>query len=122
MTCQEAEALSLLFQKHLAKVSVSKTYLTGICNRSRDTEGLKTLTDSSCSVSSLTAALLDCDCCTNGVSPASILKTDRLDTLDLSIYIQSCILCNLLCLFDRSDTIAIQNRIDLVNTSLIGLK
>ena len=52
-------------------------------------EAEKTLTDSSCSVSSLTAALLDCDCCTNGVSPASILKTDRLDTLDLSIYIQS---------------------------------
>src|SRR5699024_7219487 len=46
MACQEAEALCLFFQKHLTQVAVSKAYFTGISNGSRNTESLKTFTDS----------------------------------------------------------------------------
>ena len=88
---------------------MAKTYLTGICNGTRDTECLKSLTDRCCCVRCLSAVLLDCDCCTCNVCPACILEADRLNALDLIVYIKTSILCNLLCLFKRSDTIAVQN-------------
>ena len=37
MPCQEAEAVGLFFQKHLAQVAVAKAYLTGIGNGSGNT-------------------------------------------------------------------------------------
>ena len=107
MSCQETEAVGILFQKHLSKVSVSKTNLTGICYGTGNTEGLKSLTDCCCCFRCLSAVLLDCDCCAYCVCPASIFKADRLDALYKRIYIKSCILCNFLSFFQRSDSIAV---------------
>ena len=52
MACEECEALCVLFKKHLAEVTVTKTNLSLVSYRARDTESLKSLTDSSSSVSS----------------------------------------------------------------------
>ena len=86
---------------------MSKTYFSVVSNRTRDTECLKTLADCCSSISSLCASFLDCDCSTYCVSPASVLKTDRLNLLHLIIYIQTSIFGNLLRLFDGADTIAV---------------
>ena len=40
MSRQETETVSILFQQHLAQVTMAKTYLTGICNGTGDTECL----------------------------------------------------------------------------------
>ena len=107
MSSQEAEALCLLFQKHFTKVTMTKTYFTMVSNGTRDTESLKTFTDSGGSVSSSSAVFLDSDSCTYDVSPASVLEADRLDLFDLIINVQTGILCDLLCFFDVSNTIAV---------------
>ena len=119
MACQEAEALGILFQKHLSKVSMSQTYLTLVCYRTRNTESLKALSDGCSSLGSLAAVLLDCDSGAYDVSPACVLKADRLNALDLVVYIQSGVLRNLLSFLDGSNAIAVQNLIDFVNSSFI---
>ena len=61
---------------------MAKTDLTLVSNRAGDTESLKSLTDSSSSVSSLCAALLDSDSAAYCVSPLSVLEADRLNALN----------------------------------------
>ena len=107
MACKETETVCILFQKHLSQISVSKTNLTLVCYRTRNTECLKALTDSCGSVSSLSAALLDRDGSAYCISPARILKADRLDLLNLSINVKACIFCNLFSFLDRSNAIAV---------------
>ena len=85
----------------------SKTYFSVVSNRSRNTESLKSFSDSCSSVSSSLAACLDCDCSTYCVSPCSILKADRLNFLNLVIYIKTSVFCDFLSFFDRADSIAI---------------
>ena len=119
VACQEAEALGVLLQEHLSKVSMSQTYLTLVSYRTRDTESLQALSDGGGSVGSLAAALLDGDSRAGDVSPACVLKADRLNALDLVVYVQSGVLCNLLCFLERSNAIAVQNLIDFVNSSFI---
>ena len=41
----ETEALGFLLKEHLAQVSMSQTYFTGIGNRTRDTKCLQSLSD-----------------------------------------------------------------------------
>ena len=98
---------------------MSKTYLSVVCNGTRDTECLKTLSDCCSSISGSCASLLDCDRSAYGVSPASVLKTDRLDFLYLIVYVKPSVFCDFLSLFDRADTIAVKHSVNLVNSSLI---
>ena len=105
MAGEECEALGVLFQEHLAKVSMSETNLAAVSYGSRDTEGLKSLTDSGSSLSGRAAVLLDCDCCAYGVSPFCVLKADRLNALDLMVYIKTCGLCYLCSFFNRVDPV-----------------
>ena len=86
---------------------MAKTYLTSISNGTGNTECLKAFADCSSCFRSLSAALLDCDCSTYSVSPASVLEANRLDFLNLLIYIKTSILSDLLCFFDRSNAIAV---------------
>ena len=86
---------------------MSKTNLSVLCNRSRDTESLKTFTDGCGSLGSLSCALLDGDGSTYCVSPACILETDWLNALNHAVYIKTCVFCDLLSFFDRSDTITV---------------
>ena len=51
-------------------------------------------------------SFFDCNCCTYYICPASIFKTNWLNTFNLVIYIQTSVFRNLLCFFDRGDTIA----------------
>ena len=53
------------------------------------------------------------------VCPASVLKTDWLDAFDLIVYVQTSIFCDFLCFFQRSDSIAVQDSIDFINSSFI---
>ncbi len=122
VTCEECEAVRLLLEEHLAEVTMAETNLAGVGNGARDTESLKTLADCSSSVSSLAAVLLDCDGSAYGVSPASVLKADRLNLLNLIVNVQAGVLGDLLRLFDGGDAIAVQNGIDLVNSSFIRFK
>ena len=100
MSCEECEALGLLLKEHLSEISVSETNLTGVSNGSGDTECLESLSDSSCSVSSLAASLLDSDGSTYGVCPLSIFEADGLDSLDQMINIKSCVFGDLFSLID----------------------
>ena len=100
MSCKETEAVCILFQKHLSKVTMSKTYFTLISYRSRNTECLKSFTDCCCSFCCCLTAFFNCNCSTYYVSPACVLKTDWLNALNLIVYIKSGILCNLLCFLD----------------------
>ena len=101
---------------------MSKTYFSLVSNGTRDAESLKTFTDRSSSICGTAAAFLDRDRSAYCVSPASVLKADRLDFLYLIIYVKASILCDLLSFFDGCDAIAVLNGIDLVNSSLIGFK
>ena len=86
VSSQECEALCILFKKHLSKVTMSKTNFSLICNRSRNTERLKSLSDCCCCVCT---SLFDCDSCTYSVSPFCVLKTDWLDSLDHLVNIKT---------------------------------
>ena len=86
---------------------MSKTYFSLVSNGTRDTESLKTFTDRSSSVCGTAAAFLDRDRGAYCVSPASVLKADRLDLLYLIIYVKASILCDLLSIFDGCDSIAV---------------
>ena len=119
MPCQEAEAVGLFFQKHLAQVAVAKAYLTGIGNGSGNTECLKALSDGSRCICSLAAPLFDGNSGAYGISPACVLKADGLDLLHLLVYVKPCVFGNLLSFFDRRNTIALQNFRDFINTSFI---
>ena len=119
MSCQEAEAVGLLFQKHFAKIAMSQSYLTGVGNGSRNTECLKSFSDSGSGVCSLAAVFLDGNSSANRISPARVLKTDGLNLLHLLIYVKAGIFGNLLCFFDRGDTIAVQYFGNFINTSFI---
>ena len=98
---------------------MAETDLTGIGNGTRDTESLKAFTDGGGRLGCLAAVLLDRDRCAYGVSPACIFKTDRLDALDLVIDIETGILGDLLCFLDGSDSITVQNGVDLIDTYFI---
>ncbi len=119
MTCEESKALSILFEEHLTEVTVTETNLTLVSNRTGDTESLEAFTDSSSSVSSLCAALLDSDSAAYSVSPLSILEADRLDAFNELVYIETLCLTYLSTLFDRVDAVFLDNSKDLLFTSFI---
>ena len=74
---------------------MAQSYLTLVSYRTGDTEGLKSLADGCSCVGGSAAVLLDGDGRAGDVGPAGVFKADGLDLLNLSVYIQSCILCNL---------------------------
>ena len=119
MSCQECEALGILFQKHLAQIAVAETDFSAVCNGTRNAEGLQALADGCSGLRCLAAALLDGDGRADGVSPLCVLKTDGLNTLNQMIYVQSCVLGNLLRLFDRADAILGKLFKDLFLSSLV---
>ena len=98
-------SLSLLPEAFFLSYHV-QDLLSLVCNRSRDTECLKTFSDCSSSVSSSSAVFFDCDSSTYNVSPACIFKTDRLDSFYLIVNIQSSIFCDFFSFFDRSNSVA----------------
>ena len=119
MSCQEAEAVGILFQQHLAQIAVAQAYLTGIRNGAGDTECLQALADGGCGFCGLAAALLDGDGSAYGVSPACVLEADGLNLLHLLVYVKSCVLGDLLRFFDRGDAVALQYFRDFINASFI---
>ena len=122
VSCQEAEALSILRKEHLAQVAVSQTYLTVVCHRARNTEGLQALTDGCCCICCCSAILLDGNGSTDNICPCSILEADRLHALHHIVNVETSVLCQLLSLLDILDTNCIQSLIDLLNTSLVSFK
>ena len=98
---------------------MAKTNLSLVSYRTRDTESLKSLTDSSSSVSSSCAALLDSDSAAYCVSPLSVLKADRLNALNELINVKTLSLAYVSTLFDSVDTVLIDNSKDLLFSSLI---
>ena len=105
MSSQECEALGVLFQKHFTKVTMAKTNFTLICYRTRDTEGLKSLTDCCSSFRSFAASFFDCDCCAYSVSPFCILEADWLNAFDHFVYIKASSFCNFCSFFDGVDSV-----------------
>ena len=61
---------------------MSKTNFSLICNRSRNTERLKSFSDCCSSISCLCTSLFDCDSSTYCVSPLSVLETDWLNSFN----------------------------------------
>ena len=122
MSCEEAEALGLLREKHLAEVSVSETDLAVLGNRAGNAECLKSDTDSGSSVGSLGAALLDSDSAAYGVSPYSVLKADRLGLSYDLVAVDSLSKGYIPALFNRGNAVFGENGIDFVNSSFIIFK
>ena len=52
-------------------------------------------------------SVADCDCSTYCICPASVLETDWLNAFDLIVYIKTCVFCDFLSFFDRSNAIAV---------------
>ena len=119
VTCQKCEALGVFFQQHLAQITVAQTNLSLVSNRTRNAECLQTFTDCSSSVSSSAAALLDRNCCTNGISPLCVFEADRLNAFYHLIYVQTSSLGNFSCTFDGINAIFLQNSQNLLFSSLI---
>ncbi len=119
MAGKETEALGLLLKEHLAQVSMSQTYFTGIGNRTRDTKCLQSLSDCCGCVRCPLAALFDRDRSAYGISPARVLKTDRLNAFDLIVYVQTGIFRDLLRLFNRGDAVFVQHAVDFIYSSFI---
>ena len=71
---------------------MSETYFTVISYRTRNTECLKSDTDSLGSFSSVLAAFLQCDGCSYYISPFGILEADRLRVFASLIRIKTILL------------------------------
>ena len=122
VTCQESEALGFLAEKASGKVSVTKTNLTVVGNRARDTERLETDTDSLGSVGSILAALLDSDGSTYHVSPLSVLEADGLSFLASEIRIDTGFLANFVSFLNVFDSVLIQSSDNLLDATILRLK
>ncbi len=105
VACQKREALGIFFQKHLSKISMTKSNLPAVRYGTGNAEGLKSLSDGCSCLGCLAAILLDRDGGAYGVRPFCVFKADRLNILYHMIYIQSCGLCNFSSLFNRTDPV-----------------
>ena len=122
MTCEEAEALGLFGEEHLAKVAVAKANLAVFGNGAGDAEGLKAFTDCSCCVGSLYAALFESDCAADGVCPNSVFKADGLGTSDDFVNVDTLCKGNILAFFNGIDSVLFKDAEDLIGTSFIVFK
>ena len=101
---------------------MTKTNLSLVSYRTRDTESLKSLADSSSSVSSSCAALLDSDSAAYCVSPLSVLEADGLDLLNFMIDVKTLCLADVSTFLDGVDAVVLQNSKDLGFASVVGFK
>ena len=92
---------------------MSETYFTVISYRTRNTECLKSDTDSLGSFSSVLAAFLQCDGCSYYISPFGILEADRLRVFASLIRIKTILLANSVSFFDILDTVFVKGSEDL---------
>ena len=122
MACQECEALCLLIQKHSAKISVSDTNLTLVCNRTGDTESLKACADPSGCLCSALCVLLDGDGCAQLISPLYILKTDGLCALYDAVGIYALAVGKRFNFLKIFESVLVKDRLQLRHTSFIILK
>ena len=91
---------------------MSETYFTVISYRTRNTECLKSDTDSLGSFSSVLAAFLQCDGCSYYISPFGILEADRLRVFASLIRIKTILLANSVSFFDILDTVFVKGSED----------
>ena len=76
MTCEEAEALCLLGEEHLAEVAVAEADLAVFGDGAGDAERLETDADCGSGVGSLDSAALYSDSAADCVCPDSVFKAD----------------------------------------------
>ena len=122
MTCEEAEALCLLREEHLAEVAVAETDLAVFGDRAGDAEGLKTDTDIGSGVGSLLVALLYGDGGAHGVCPLCVFKADWLCFLYDGVRVDARIVADLFALVDRGDAVFLENAEDLRLASFVTFK
>src|SRR5574344_686799 len=122
VTSQECKALSLLTKQTGCQVTMTQTYFTILCYRSRNTERLQTYTNSLSAVSCSLAALLQSDSSTNNISPLGILKADALSLLASFIRIQAELVANCVSLFNIFNTVSIKSSKNLLHSTVLILK
>ena len=122
MSGKECKAACLLAKQSGSKITMSQTYLTVICNRSRDTERLKALADGFSGLCCVLDTLLDSDGCTCYIRPLCVLKADFLGVLTHLVWVDSLGVADSLCLFEVFDSVFVESCIDLVNTTLVTFK
>ena len=105
VTCKKCETFCFFFQQHFAKVTMSKTNLTLIGNRTWNTECLQTFANCSSSVSCPLTSLFNCNCSAYCIGPFCIFKANRLNAFYHFIYIQTSSLCYFSGFFNRIDAI-----------------
>ena len=121
VTSEESEALCLFTEKTTTEVTMADTNLTVVSYRTLDTECLKTLTNSLCTLSSALAALLDSNSSTSYICPLCILKTNILCLSANLIRINTEIFTNLVSLFEVLDAILLENSVYLCLTTVLAL-
>ena len=119
MASQEAEALGVLLEQHLAEVAMAKANLTSVSDGSGDAECLQAFADCCSSLICLAAVLLDGDGCADGICPLCVLKADGLNALNKVIDIKARSLGDLLALLDGGNAILLQYGKNLGLSSLI---
>ena len=122
VTCQEAEALSLLAQKHSGQIAVAQTHLTVVSHRAGNAESLQTFTDSLSGISGLGAALLNSDSSAYGVGPTGVLESDVLDAAHDLTHVDTLLKANLLGVLAGGDTVLSKDRENLVDAAGVGFK
>ncbi len=122
MSRKESEAFGILFQQHLAQIAVAESDLSVVCDRSRNAEGLKALADGRRRVRRSAAVLLDGDCRADRIRPLRVLEADRLNVLNHMIDVQPRILADLPGILKGGNAIAVQNFVDLVDSSFVRFK
>ncbi len=93
--------------------------LAAVSDGTGNAEGLEAFADGCGSVGSLAAVLLDGDGGAYGVSPLCVLKADGLNVLDHVIYVKTCVLSDLLSLFDGADAVLCELSKDLFFSSVV---
>lgn len=122
VTCEEAEALCLLGEEHLAEVAVTEADLAVFGDGAGDAERLETDADCGSGVGSLDSAALYSDSAADCVCPDSVFKADGLGTSDDLVAVDALCKSDLFALLDGGNAVLSENGVDLVNSSLIVFK
>ena len=101
---------------------MTDTYLAVVGNRTGDAERLQADADSLGSVSSSLHTLLDGDGSTADVCPLGILEADALGFLTHQVGVYTCLVANLVGLFNTIDPVLFQSGQYLIHTALLTLK
>ena len=101
---------------------MTETDLSVVGNRAGNAERLKSETDFLSSFRGALDAVLKSYCAADDISPSGVLKADGLNALNYAVSVNSGLVADFLCLFDRGDTVLLKLGVDLIYSSFVTFK